>query len=713
MKQRSVLFLLPFLLLVFLLSATAQAQTTAQSSYDLVLETAAARASDATVIGVIGDGISPDDGTAASWLYLMESSSTEQLFGLLRIEDLVTDPIDISALPAEVTDMFSPGSLDAPWIDSDVAVSIAESIGGAAFRARYDDANITAALLGVPTVDVEGVELPPVAALWVVVYASLSESAVASSIYVIEGQFGIPLDIEPTTAHENLAAAEETGALFSDDAELVTVSTLFPDFTSEGTATIWQFTYYSPSINESRIVYMASGLPVAVTPAIATPVSTVALPENWFDSPVAGTANVGLDPSNGIVLSPSLVQARLSRGLDASSPGDTFWQLNYSLIEEDFLEGIVEALIEEGGLEDFTLDGFSIASILIPATEEDEQMEVTPSAFTLIDAGSDLPIPGFDPIVQDAVLDLSLLPAGLNAIAAFEGDIQSVTFELNGEVVRTERVAPYALFGDINGNFIGGKLPIGKHVLKAIPGNTAIAPVMVSFEVINSAQPAIAGIVIVDASTNLTAMPLAAGMSVAASDLPDQFNIAVLTNGFENSVLLDLNDGFLRRLENVEPYTLFGDVQGDYLPGSLPAGSYTLTVTPYTEPMAGGEAGTPFTTSFTITGSASKSSLTPGSSIEPLLGMDETQPDAFVLHDNYPNPFNPQTNISFTLPESADIQLIVYDVLGREVRRLAQGVFNAGLHTVTFEAGNLPSGTYFYNLFTPSGVVVNKMLLVK
>ncbi|MEW5844415.1 MAG: T9SS type A sorting domain-containing protein [Bacteroidota bacterium] len=80
---------------------------------------------------------------------------------------------------------------------------------------------------------------------------------------------------------------------------------------------------------------------------------------------------------------------------------------------------------------------------------------------------------------------------------------------------------------------------------------------------------------------------------------------------------------------------------------------------------------------------------------------------------NYPNPFNPTTKISFSLPLKSQIKLKVFDVLGREIQILADGVYEAGKHEVEFNAINLPSGVYFYNLTTGSNSITKKMLLVK
>ena len=74
-------------------------------------------------------------------------------------------------------------------------------------------------------------------------------------------------------------------------------------------------------------------------------------------------------------------------------------------------------------------------------------------------------------------------------------------------------------------------------------------------------------------------------------------------------------------------------------------------------------------------------------------------PQTFTLHGAYPNPFNPSTTIVYDLPTAAAVTLVVYDVLGREVRRVAVGGVGAGArHQIRFEAGGLASGTYLYRV---------------
>lgn len=88
-------------------------------------------------------------------------------------------------------------------------------------------------------------------------------------------------------------------------------------------------------------------------------------------------------------------------------------------------------------------------------------------------------------------------------------------------------------------------------------------------------------------------------------------------------------------------------------------------------------------------------------------------PDSFVLKQNYPNPFNPSTNISFVLPQSSKVQLTVYNMLGQKVETLVDGNLSSGSHTVRFEASNLSSGIYIYQLRTPTTSLTQRMVLVK
>ncbi len=89
-------------------------------------------------------------------------------------------------------------------------------------------------------------------------------------------------------------------------------------------------------------------------------------------------------------------------------------------------------------------------------------------------------------------------------------------------------------------------------------------------------------------------------------------------------------------------------------------------------------------------------------------------PDQVELSQNYPNPFNPSTAISFSLPETMEIRLEVYDVTGQQVATLKEGELAAGEYQVNWEAGSqMASGVYFYRLSTPDRQLTRKMMYVK
>ncbi len=88
-------------------------------------------------------------------------------------------------------------------------------------------------------------------------------------------------------------------------------------------------------------------------------------------------------------------------------------------------------------------------------------------------------------------------------------------------------------------------------------------------------------------------------------------------------------------------------------------------------------------------------------------------PDEFTLNQNYPNPFNPATTIRFDLPQSGNVVLSVFNLLGQEVATLVNARMNAGKHVVSFDASRLTSGVYFYTLSSGNFVATKKMILMK
>jgi len=88
-------------------------------------------------------------------------------------------------------------------------------------------------------------------------------------------------------------------------------------------------------------------------------------------------------------------------------------------------------------------------------------------------------------------------------------------------------------------------------------------------------------------------------------------------------------------------------------------------------------------------------------------------PKEYKLSQNYPNPFNPVTKINFDLPKEGNVKLVIYDILGREVKQLVNEFKKAGKYTVEFNGNNLASGIYFYRIEIGNFVQVKKMMLIK
>lgn len=93
--------------------------------------------------------------------------------------------------------------------------------------------------------------------------------------------------------------------------------------------------------------------------------------------------------------------------------------------------------------------------------------------------------------------------------------------------------------------------------------------------------------------------------------------------------------------------------------------------------------------------------------------QDPTLPVEYRLYQNYPNPFNPSTTVDFDLPESAFVRLVVFDMLGRVVESLVTGRQSPGTHTVRWDAGDHPSGVYFYQIEAGDFVQTRKMILMR
>ena len=109
----------------------------------------------------------------------------------------------------------------------------------------------------------------------------------------------------------------------------------------------------------------------------------------------------------------------------------------------------------------------------------------------------------------------------------------------------------------------------------------------------------------------------------------------------------------------------------------------------------------------------------PSYSINEIFIIDELTTDDFIipahvtLHSAYPNPFNPVTNISFSLPSKMEVELNILDIQGRIVENVISSSFNQGLNSISINGKNLSSGLYFIQLIANQDIKYTKVLLLK
>jgi agmatine deiminase len=95
------------------------------------------------------------------------------------------------------------------------------------------------------------------------------------------------------------------------------------------------------------------------------------------------------------------------------------------------------------------------------------------------------------------------------------------------------------------------------------------------------------------------------------------------------------------------------------------------------------------------------------------ISENENTPGRFALYQNYPNPFNPSTKFKFEIAKQNDVKVIIYDILGKEVRILVNEKLKAGVYEISFDGSTLPSGLYFYKLNAGDYTQTRKMMLIK
>ena len=229
----------------------------------------------------------------------------------------------------------------------------------------------------------------------------------------------------------------------------------------------------------------------------------------------------------------------------------------------------------------------------------------TITGYTLVNADTDQDLFNLTP---GQVIDMGTLPTlNVNIRANVTADpTDSVIFVLTGPQSRTEvqRVIPYSLFSDLQGDYFAWAPPLGTYILVATPygPGTVGLPLTINFTIINSIGT-VASLTLVNADNNQDIQPLVPGTQLDLASLPTKnLNIRANINSVVvGSVAFDLNGPQSRfAVENVRPYALFSDSAGRYVPWTPVNGNYSLMVVPYSGPEASGGVGVATTISFAI-----------------------------------------------------------------------------------------------------------------
>ena len=322
------------------------------------------------------------------------------------------------------------------------------------------------------------------------------------------------------------------------------------------------------------------------------------------------------------------------------------------------------------------------------------------SGFTLIDAATEAPVEAYDPIADGAEIDLAQLSPSrlLNIRANLSGDVGSVLFRIQktGESAQftAENAAPYAVFGDIDGDYkpwrpaapaAGDEFTLSATVFsEADLGGERLFTESISFSFVESTAPEISSLVLINADTDMEIGELTDGATINLADIGTA-NLSVMaktTPGVTGSVAFNLTGPVSHTsVENFIPYALFGDNPGrDFNGVTFEPGSYSLEVTAF--------------------GGPNQSGATRGKLIVDFVAISGSG----VTVSMYPNPTPGQVTVSSAESLGAG-KLVVTDAMGNQISTTS---FNGKLNQVL----NLTKpGVYFFTISKVDGVETRRVIV--
>lgn len=319
--------------------------------------------------------------------------------------------------------------------------------------------------------------------------------------------------------------------------------------------------------------------------------------------------------------------------------------------------------------------------------------------FVLVNADTDTDIKNIGYYEE---LDLSTLPPHLTIRVKTEPEnLDKVIIINDGVTARTETAAPYSLFGDSNGNFASGNFSEGSHYISAIPylDNIENPWGNLSYRIKRSIPGPLLNFVLVDATTDTDIIPIGENGNYWLDDLPENLNIRVETNGSPvGSVRIKLDSQV--RSENVAPYSLFGDNNGNFNAGILANGFHTLEAIAYSGPNGTGNFLNGIFIKFRI------------------IGTDNTRTEAYSTSNAEfsasPNPSASVFNLNVFSEEQDHLSVEISKADGTMIEKLFEGNVNEGSDmALQWNAFGYPAGVYFCTMKKSKEQKVYRLVVVK
>ncbi|OLY91576.1 delta-60 repeat domain-containing protein/Por secretion system C-terminal sorting domain-containing protein [Cnuella takakiae] len=332
----------------------------------------------------------------------------------------------------------------------------------------------------------------------------------------------------------------------------------------------------------------------------------------------------------------------------------------------------------------------------------------TVGSFTLVDATSDMPIKTITNGMTINLADYKGRAINIRANTT-PAKVGSVMMKLTGKQVHTqiEQLTPYALFGGDGNNYNPWQPAVGSYSLSATPysekGGMGVAgeQLDISFNIINDLS--LSGFTLVHSGADYDLRQLKNGDVINLATTPD-FTIRIDSGkGLTGSVVIGLNNNTRYRTENKPPYALSTNTASNYYRWYVLPGTYTINATPFSDRNGRGTAGNRRSITITIINSTDVlTAATPSNK----LGVTSLQEKEKITVQVHPNPAFQDAILSYQLPRTQYVNIVITDALGKKVMDVFSGITDSGMvHRKTLQSSRLTTGIYFVRISTADGQV--------